>query len=953
MVGRTKVPTEVHPRGQLLERGDDLAALDALGTAAGGGAGHLVLVEGPAGIGKTALVEAARELGVARGVAVLWARASELEGQFAYGVVRQLLEPALARLDGKARAAIFEGAARPASSVLGAKDQAEGDASFGILHGLYWVVLGLASHTPLILGVDDVQWADRPSLRFLVHLARRLEDTPVGLLLALRAGEPRVGDELLDELRLTHEARILRPAPLSEDAVVDAVRKELGAEADETFCRACHRASAGNPFYLRELLHAIDLDAIAPTREQVERVADVWPASIARHVLRRVARVGEGAPELAGALAVLGDGGHLRHAVALTGVKDAGALARALLEMGILSDEEPFRFSHPVVRGAVYADLTADRRERLHLHAARLLFDDGADAERVAAHLLAVAPARNAWCVEALRSAARQAIGRGAPENAVVYLRRALAEAPTAARGRVGLLRELGIAEEHSADAAAVEHLKQSWELCVDARERAEIALDLARTLETRGLEVDAVEVIRSALAERDAFAGCELEERLEAALISAAAVDARGVGPDVLEIYGRTLSDPPQGLAGQIALALAAAGAVWMGAPADGAMTLAAQALERGLLHSDQWDAIGACMWALILCERYDEVSGHLAELRDAVERRGHARGLALVLQLQANRAERLGLLAEAESSARLALDIAEARGLAVGSLSWIICSLVGALVERGDLAEAEAALDHMPAGQWPPHHGCMLTLAARGRLRLAQGRPDEALADLLDVGRQYQDWPGFALNGPAPSGWRSSAALALQRVNDLDEARRLASEELEAARVFGTPRPTAIALRAAGMVAVPDEALGLLHESVEVLGDSDARLEAARANTALGGALRRRGQRVAARGALREGLDLARRCGALPLAEFAHQELIAAGARPRREALSGLAALTASERRVADLAAEGLSNRQLAQTLYLSPKTVEMHLSRVYRKLDIPTRGELTSALTASGPA
>lgn len=930
-----------------------MATLDGVLAAAATGEGSLCVLAGPAGIGKTELLDEGRARARERGAFVLHARASQLERGFAYGVVRQLLEDVVVRLSTDERSTLFEGAARPAALVLlGAEHGEEGADSFGILHGLYWVVVGLASETPLVLCVDDVQWADRPSLRFLVHLARRLERTSAALLVGLRTGEPGAPDELLEELRSADGARIVRPAPLSERAVLAVVRGELGAEADERFCQACHQASAGNPFYLRELVRALAAESIAPAREQVERVSGIWPASVARHVLRRIARVGAGAPALAGAMAVLGDGIRLRAAATLAGVHDAGTLARSLLDMEILAEEEPFRFVHPIVRGAVYADLTPDQREDLHLRAAQLLIEEGGGDDRVAAHLLAVSPADRAWCVEALRLAARGAIGRGSPESAVLYLRRALAECATQGDQRVDVLCELGVAEAHSADPAAVDHLQQARALCADPRRRAVIALELAQAFENRGLDVEAVEVIRSALIERQDLMDPGLELRLEAALVSAAASDARGYAPDVVEVYERLLVDVPDGEAGQIVQAFAAGAAAWAGAPADVAVELARRACQRGLLHSEQWDAIGRCMWALILCERYQEVSAHLAELSRTVERRGHARGRALVAQLQANQAERLGSLAEAESDARLALEILEQGEIAVGSLSRILCSLVDVLVARGELDEAESALSRMPAGDWPPHLGCMSTRAARGRLRLAQDRPDEALIDLLAVGRQYREWPGFQLEGPAPSHWRSSAALAHQWLGNLDEARRLAAEEVQAARAFGTPRATGVALRAAGTVACADDALALLTESVAVLQGSPATLERARASVALGSALRRRGQRVAAREPLRDGWDAARRCGAGPLAAFAHEELIAAGARPRRAALSGIASLTASERRVADLAAEGLTNRQVAQALYLSPKTVEMHLGRAYRKLDINSRGDLAGALAPATP-
>lgn len=932
----------------LLERGDELTALDDLFAAVATGAAQGTVIEGPAGMGKTALLDAAQALAQAHGLVVLQARASELERQFAYGVVRQLLEPALARLDASAQADLFEGAARPAALVLGAEQATADDTSFGVLHGLYWLVVGMTATAPVALFVDDVQWADRPSLRFLVHLARRLEGMQAaGVVVTLRTAEPGTGDELLDDLRSAPRSRSVRPGPLSERAVAVAVRTDRSQRVDDDFCRACHHASGGNPLYLRELLRAIDAEGVVPTREGVERVASVWPESIARHVLRRVTRVGKGATELAHAMAVLGNGGRLRHAAALTGVEHVGALARSLREMEILDQEEPFRFLHPVVLGAVYADLTPDKRENLHLQAARLLLEDGADDDRIAAHLLSAAPGDKAWCVEALRAAARKAIARGAPEIAATYLRRAVSEHPRVDEGSVPLLRELGIAEERSADAGAVEHLQEAQALCGDPRLRAEIALDLARTLKTRGLEVEAVEVIRASLASGDDLHDPELHHRLDAALISAAAADARGVDRDALETFERLLSDLPDGPAGQVVLAFAAAGATWMGAPADSAAAVAEQAIARGLLEGEHWDAIGAALWALIVCERYDTVAAHLANLRDAVQRRGQARGFVTVLELEASRAERVGSLAEAESSARLGLEIAEQSRLAVGSMSWTICSLVEALVARGDQAGAEAALLHMPAGEWPPHQGCLQTRAARGRLRLAQGRPDEALVDFVEVGRQNRDWPGFALQGPSPSHWRSSAALAQQQLGNADEARRLAGEEVSSARDFAAPRALGIALRVAGMVAPTDEALPLLHESVDVLRDSGAALERARAHTALGAAMRRRGQRSGAREPLREALHLARRCGATPLGDFVHQELLAAGARPRRDALVGLDALTASERRVAGLAAEGRTNRQLAQSLYLSPKTVEMHLSHVYQKLEITSRKELPAAL------
>jgi DNA-binding CsgD family transcriptional regulator len=204
-----------------------------------------------------------------------------------------------------------------------------------------------------------------------------------------------------------------------------------------------------------------------------------------------------------------------------------------------------------------------------------------------------------------------------------------------------------------------------------------------------------------------------------------------------------------------------------------------------------------------------------------------------------------------------------------------------------------------------------------------------------------------------PAFLAWRSQAALALLRLGEQDEARRLAGEELELSRIWGAPRALGAALRAAGLVEGGERGLALLQEAVGVLTDSPAKLEHAKARTELGAALRRANHRSEAREQLRRAVELATICGATPLAERAETELRATGARPRRIALSGIEALTPSERRVAQRAVEGATNREIAQTLFVTPKTVEVHLSSVYRKLGISSRSQLPAALAEPASA
>jgi DNA-binding CsgD family transcriptional regulator len=203
------------------------------------------------------------------------------------------------------------------------------------------------------------------------------------------------------------------------------------------------------------------------------------------------------------------------------------------------------------------------------------------------------------------------------------------------------------------------------------------------------------------------------------------------------------------------------------------------------------------------------------------------------------------------------------------------------------------------------------------------------------------------FGLRNPAVLAWRSHLALALLSLDRRSEAVELAREEVELAREWGAPRPIGVALRVLGLAFGGDEGIATLRESLEVLNRSSAKLERARSLVELGAALRRANKRAEARELLKEGIDLAVRCGSLPLVEHADAELAATGARPRRLLLSGIESLTASERRVADFAAKGLSNKDIAQTLFVTTKTVEVHLSNVYRKLGIGSRNDLPQAL------
>jgi DNA-binding CsgD family transcriptional regulator len=227
-----------------------------------------------------------------------------------------------------------------------------------------------------------------------------------------------------------------------------------------------------------------------------------------------------------------------------------------------------------------------------------------------------------------------------------------------------------------------------------------------------------------------------------------------------------------------------------------------------------------------------------------------------------------------------------------------------------------------------------------------MGAGAPEQALTEFRAAGDLALS---LRIENPAFTPWRSEAALALHRLERWDEARELGREELELSRRWGAARTVGISLRALGLIERGRTREQLLHEAVEVLADSPARLEHARALVDLGAALRRGNRRSEARQLLRQGVELAHGCGATALVALANDELAATGAHPRTVLLSGVDALTASERRVAHMAAEDSSNKEIAQALFVTVKTVEQHLGRAYRKLDISSRRQLSAALAA----
>jgi DNA-binding CsgD family transcriptional regulator len=369
--------------------------------------------------------------------------------------------------------------------------------------------------------------------------------------------------------------------------------------------------------------------------------------------------------------------------------------------------------------------------------------------------------------------------------------------------------------------------------------------------------------------------------------------------------------------------------------------------ALADGRLFAEQGGdsiVVFVAVNALTYADRLEEADELLAQALADVRERGSLTGYVHISTFRAQVRLRRGLVREAEADCRGASEAARL-DIPEYVLPGTFALLVEALLERGALASAEAELGRFGRLEEAPGlFPFTMLLHSRALVRLAEGRSRDALADALRCGERQE---ALRIRNPAVLPWRSTAALAYAAAGETDAARRLASEEVQLARAFGARRATGIALRAAGVVKSPRHGVPLLEDAVEVLCESPAALEYARALVDLGTALRHAGERARARECLREGLDLASRCGARGVADRARAELVIAGARPRRDALRGRDALTASELRIARMAAEGMTNRQIAQALFVTAKTVETHLRHAFEKLDVDSRTQLGALL------
>ncbi|MFH8386866.1 AAA family ATPase [Kitasatospora sp. NPDC018058] len=923
--------------------------------------GAFVLIQGEFRTGKTALLR--EVLGWARRngdtVVSAWADPSETGAEF--GVVCQLFEPlALGATDGAE--SLLAGPAARATEVLcsdvsvsvsvsaSVSESADGPTT-ATLTGLYRLVAQLAARGRLVIGIDDLQWADRASLLWLRCLLRRAGDLPVTVIATVGSAQAPADRDVLGQLAPLFRHRLALTA--LDGAAVAAVTEEvLGVPGDAHFRDAVHTATGGNPFLLHALLRTIKASGSGPDTEAAAQITRFVPADVGRALHLHVQAAGPHAQAVAQAVAVLGGTPALDLVAGATGLPEPAVqdAVHALERAGLMRRTgHSTAFVCPMIRVALANDVLPSVRQEVHVRAAELMLGHGMPAEQTAVHALQ-APLGLPWVPDVLRRAAAETVRKGAADRAVVLLRRALRE-PLADDVRATLLIRLGEAGLATSVPEAARDLRRGLDLSRDPGERACAARRLAGALFALDRYPDGLDVLeRTADSLRGSDATLAL--RLEIDLVYAGlhdAASAPGVLPRLMDLR---ISDAVGTPAERPVAALLALRTIVLGESPAEAVALARQALTHGMNPADDDSFVysGAVLF-LGTAGETDQALGYADAAVEEARTRGSAFTLAHSRIIRACVYGQLGRVLDCQADAEAALVQLREIGVDPHHSHSVLATaaLTDALVKQGRLDEAQSLLERVALtadldGHWVNDYVHLV----RGQLRVTQGRPAEALTDFQECGRRTE---ARGMRCPWIYPWRSEAALARAALGEHGEARVLAAEELALARRWGVPEAVGAALRALALATGGSQGLGLLREAVRTLAGTPARFRHAQALGDLGAQLRRAGRTAEARECLKEAVTAAHRYGAALVADRALDELRAAGDRPRTRTFQGVGALTPTEHRVAGLAAKGMTNREIAQHLFVGLRTVEVHLTNAYGKLGIDGRQGLAEALSATG--
>ncbi|MFS8104761.1 AAA family ATPase [Lentzea alba] len=890
----------------LLERTDELRQLTRALHRARDGHGDQIVITGPLGCGKSALLEAVRAR--ATDVRVLTANCSVLEQDYAFGVARQLLEPALCR-GGERWLTGTAGLALPVFS-----DDAPVDSAFAVeeaaVSGLTSLTHAMSAERPTVLLIDDLQWADDPSLRWLVKLSRTLERQPVLLVATTRDGER---GPWLEAFRRTE----IRPEPLSPKAITELVERRTGQTPDDEFVAACHAATGGNPLFLCAVLSHVT----SPTADQAPYVREMRPARLKERLVRGLATQPQHAQDLAKALATLGDDDELAGSLARLTDQQAREARRVLDQAGLAT-------GRPAVRDAIEESMSVAEREDWQVRAVKLLHDNGRPAEQVAARLLSVTTAQGGWAIETLRAAAGTAIRRGAPEVAARYLRRALRDVPRDSEQRARLLVDLATAERFFDPAASIRHISYAVPLFRDITERAAALVRIAPTaLGSAPRPVrDLIDQVAADLGHNK-----ELAFRLEARQRYAWHSDPASLADSaqrLKQIIGVTPGER------ELQIVLLDAAMLTARMPAHEVADIASNVLKQEPPHPRHvHTAIPLLIKVLAAADVAHEA---VPWLHQAFGQATNTVEQALIRAQQSFVLMHLGRPGEAHRAAEQAVDLAVLDWR--GDTTTAAIGLTAVAMELRDPGLIAKILHSRPDRDEPP--GCAAVyrmLHAAGEALAGQAGP--ALDRFLDCGRAF-DAVGW--RNPVLLPWCITTARLHAQLGDLAAAREAAAQAWDRAVEWGAPVGVGRALYVLGRYTPGRKGLGMLHEAVQVLHANP--YERAKALLQLGARERADGD-VQAQRHLDEAHRLAVQSGAERLAQRIAKELD--GNSP------GIAvALTRTEFKVAGLVVQGLTNAEIAEELSVTSRAIEKHLTNSFRKLGIRRRTELPGALGRTYP-
>ena len=916
----------------LVERKEALGVLRGVVDDAVAGCGAVAIVLGPAGIGKTALLDALDSSSAE--ARVIRARGSLLERDYSFGIVRQLI----AGLDEDAIDTVLNSGGIGATAAL---DDAAvpplPDTVFAVLTALSKGLAALAQKRPLVIVVDDIHWADEASLRALDFLARRVEGSAISIILAMRRGEPVPAGSTLESVHEIPGVRTIVPAPLSTAGVAAMAHRWFpGMRIEDALVAECTTWTGGNPLFLTEVFQ--ELASKNPDAVEGSEIRGARPPSLESLIISRISALDEAAAAVAGAVAILGSRQPLDIVGEFAGLS-TGETERAigrLTAASVLTGD--LRFVHPLVESVVAEQIPASVRATRYRDAAVILAKRSAPAQEVAAHLLHCAVVGESWAAEALEAAANDALGRGAPEEAIALFDRALRE-PVALERRIRLTVALARAESLDQRPEALAHLASAASLAPAGPVRAEIELQRARLLVIAGMISAANDALVTA---RDQLAGAdsELGWFIDAATIVCATTTpglSSTIGPVVSRARGLQGDRPGE----RAALAAAAYDLTKAGTPIAELIPLIDRLTRPGRCSLGQ-SVDGLTAFATLLITVHVGLNQRSLAVADALVAEAAAMSSPLLtaesLAVRAVAHYASGELADAEADARAALNAASLVSEVPPPVAMY--ALLVSLTEQGRVAEA-VAVGH--TFEFPPHREDTLMAANAqsifGRALVRSGEVERGLQILLASGKQ-QDAVGALPEAGAP--WRLDAALAFSQLGRREEATDLADAAVATSSHTGNPIDWGRSLRVRALVGQQVD-LDMLREGADMLRTTEAPLKYARALADWGAAMRRSGYRADGRLALEEALPIADRSGALPLAGYITAELAAAGRSAPTRGRHGPESLTPSERRIAVLAAAGHTNREIAEQLFVTVKNVEGHLAAAFRKLGIGSRRQL----------